>query len=97
MPKFLVADDHPLYREALISAKQNNLYVAIYIHSFMAALCLDQHKLGKARIHIYNATNRLNKNHFSYNTDKVYLDALLAMVNKEDKEFKQLQFEALAA
>lgn len=84
-------------REALISAKQNNLYVAIYIHSFMAALCLDKLDLGTARIHIYNAVNRLNKNHFSYNIDRNYLNALLALVEKQDKEYKQLQFESMAA
>lgn len=84
-------------RESLISAKQNNLYVAIYIHSFMAALSLDKKDLGTARIHIYNAVNRLNKDHFSYNTDRTYLNALLALVEKEDKEFKQLEFEAMAA
>lgn len=84
-------------RESLISAKQNNLYLAIYIHSFMAALSLDKNDLGTARIHIYNAENRLNKNHFNYNTDRTYLNALLALVNKQDKEFKQLEFEAMAA
>lgn len=84
-------------RESLISAKQNNLYVAIYIHSFMAALSLDKNDLGTARIHIYNAENRLNKNHFSYNTDRTYLRALLALVNKQDKVFKQLEFDGVAA
>lgn len=84
-------------REALITAKQNNLYLAIYVHSFMAALCIERKDFGSARIHIYNATNKLNANHFSYNTDKVYLDALLALVNKKDGNSKQLQFSDLAA
>ncbi|MGB0885914.1 MAG: hypothetical protein ACPGR5_05775 [Chitinophagales bacterium] len=84
-------------REALITAKQNNLYLAIYIHSFMAALCMERKDFGSARIHIYNATNKLNTNHFSYNTDKIYLDALLALIEKKDGVAKQLHFDALAA
>lgn len=84
-------------REALISAKKENMYLAIYIHSFMAALSLDFMQYGNARIHIYNATNRLNKNHFSYNTDKGYLDALLRKVETMDRDSKQLEFDALAA
>jgi hypothetical protein len=84
-------------REALIKAKQNNLYIALYIHSFMAVLYLDQNNIGNARIHIYNAMNKLSKLHFSYNTDKLYLDTLLALVNKSDKTIKQLQIEAFAA
>ncbi|MFT4644950.1 MAG: hypothetical protein ACI8ZX_001357 [Planctomycetota bacterium] len=84
-------------REALISAKSENMYIAIYIHSFMAALSLDFLQYGNARIHIYNAMNRLNKNHFNYNIDKGYLNALLRKVEKTDKEYKQLEFDALAA
>lgn len=84
-------------REALISAKKENMYLAIYIHSFMAALSLDFMQYGNARIHIYNAMNRLNKNHFNYNTDKGYLEALLRKVESMDKEFKQLEFDAMAA
>jgi len=84
-------------RESLISAKKDNMYVAIYIHSFMAALSLEFMQYENARIHIYNATNRLNKEHYSYNIDKSYLDALLLKVEMQDKEYKQLEFEALAA
>jgi len=84
-------------RESLISAKQNNLYVAIYIHGFMAALSLDKLDLGTARIHVYNAMNRLNKDHFSYNIDKNYLTALLSLIEKQDPEVKQLKFENMAA
>ncbi len=84
-------------RESLISAKNSNLYVAIYIHSFMAALSLDFMKYENARIHIYNAKNRLDKNHYSYYTDLSYLEALLKKVNSLDKQYKQMKFEALAA
>ncbi len=84
-------------RESLMSAKKDNLYLSIYIHSFMAALSLDFMQYGNARIHIYNAMNRLNKEHFSYNVDKSYLDALLLKVVNQDKEYKQLEFDALAA
>lgn len=81
-------------RESLISAKQNNLYVAIYIHAFMAALCLDKKDSGTARIHVYNALNRLNKNHFNYNIDKNYLTALLNLIEKQELSLKQKNFAA---
>ena len=84
-------------RDALIYSKRNNLYLAIYIHSFMAALSIDFTQYGNARIHIYNAINRLNINHFNYKVDRTYLEALLVHVNKVDKEYKQIEFEAMAA
>jgi len=92
--KILQAMD--IARDALIFSKTKNLYLAIYIHSFMAALSMDFKQFGNARLHIYNAVNRLNKNHFSYNIDRAYLEALLLKVNNLDKEYKQLEFDVAA-
>jgi len=68
-------------REALIFAKQRKDYLAVYIHGFLAVLNIDFNKTSTARIHIYNAMNRLDKNHFSVVSDKKYLGALLNKVN----------------
>ena len=84
-------------KDALIYSKRNNLYLAIYIHSFLATLSIEFAHYGNARIHIYNAINRLNKNHFNYNEDRGYLEALQVFINKKDREYKQLEFDALAA
>jgi hypothetical protein len=84
-------------REALIFAKQNNEYLAVYIHSFLAVISLDFMKYSNARIHIYNAMHGLDKNHFSYNTDKEYMETLLKAIEKAETGHKQLTFEELAA
>ena len=62
-------------REALIFAKQSNDYLAVHIHGFLAVLSIDFKKTSHAKIHVYNALNRLDTNHFSYATDKQYLNA----------------------
>jgi len=83
-------------REALIFAKQKNDYIAVYIHGFLAVLCIDFLKTSSARIHIYNAMNRLNTKHFSYVSDHAYLTALLNKLNKiEDNS--ELLLEPIAA
>lgn len=84
-------------REALIFAKQANDYVAVYIHSFLAVIHMDFKNFSNARIHCYNANNRLDKTHFSFNTDKIYIDALLKKIAYFDRDAKQLEFDALAA
>lgn len=84
-------------REALIFAKQSNNYVAVYIHSFLAVLNVDFRNFSSARIHCYNANNRLDKGHYSFEADKAYIDALLKKISTADREMKQLEFEALAA
>ena len=84
-------------REALIFAKQSNDYVAVYIHSFLAVVSIDFRQFSNARIHCYNANNLLKKGHFSYETDKRYINALLRQIAKTDVEMKQLEFDALAA
>ena len=68
-------------REALIFAKQSNDYLAVYIHGFLAVLNIDLQKTSTARIHIYNAMNRLNPKHYSAVSDKQYLEALLNKIN----------------
>ena len=68
-------------REALIFAKQSNDYLAVYIHGFLAVLNIDLQKTSTARIHIYNAMNRLNDKHYSAVSDKQYLEALLNKIN----------------
>ena len=68
-------------REALIFAKQRKDYLAVYIHGFLAVLNIDLNKTSTARIHIYNAMNRLDNNHFSAASDKKYLGALLNKIN----------------
>jgi hypothetical protein len=83
-------------REALIFAKQENKYICIYIHSFLAVLSMDFQKFSNARIHIYNALNRLESKHFSYNTDKQYLSALLNQLESLDETPNMVQ-EAMAA
>lgn len=69
-------------REALIFAKQSNDYLALYIHGFLAVLHIDLQKTSTARIHIYNAMNRLNPKHYSAESDKQYLHALLNKINR---------------
>lgn len=86
-----------LAREALIFAKQKNEYLAVYIHSFLAVISLDFMKYSNARIHIYNAMNILDKNHFSYKTDKEYMETLLKVIEKAEAGYKQLTFKELAA
>ena len=71
-------------REALMAAKQNNDYTAVYIHGFLAVLCMDEKQFTSARIHIYNAQNRLDKRHYSYYTDLEYFEAILSKLNKID-------------
>lgn len=63
-------------RECISFAKQNNDYLLVYIHGFMAVLSMDINKLSSARIHVYHALNRLEKSHFDYKTDFGYLTAL---------------------
>ncbi|MGB1248543.1 MAG: hypothetical protein ACPG4Z_06625 [Chitinophagales bacterium] len=84
-------------REVLIFAKQSNNYTAVYIHSFLASMMLEKMQCTHARIHCYNALNRLDKNHFDYKTDKQYLESLLVYVEKAETKVGQLEFEALAA
>jgi hypothetical protein len=69
-------------REALIFAKQSNAYLAVYIHGFLAVLNIDFNKTSTARIHLYNAINRLDKTHYSYASDYKYLQALMNKLNK---------------
>lgn len=71
-------------REALMAAKQNNDYIAVYIHGFLAVLCMDEKQFTSARIHIYNAQNRLDNRHYSYYTDLEYFEAILSKLNKID-------------
>ena len=68
-------------REALIFAKQRKDYLAVYIHGFLAVLNMDLNKTSTARIHIYNAMNRLDNMHFSIESDKKYLGALLNKID----------------
>ncbi|MEZ4979042.1 MAG: hypothetical protein R2772_07070 [Chitinophagales bacterium] len=84
-------------REALIFAKQQNKYIAIYIHSFLAVLSMDFLKFSSARIHLYNALNRLDKNHFSYNTDQQYLGALLQQIENLEQNSSSENRSSLAA
>ncbi len=83
-------------RESLIFAKQSNDYLAVYIHGFLAVLLIDLHKTSTARIHIYNAMNRLDNNHFSVTSDKKYLGALLNKVNLLDSQVGRIA-EPIAA
>lgn len=69
-------------REALIYAKQQNDYTAVYIHSFLAVLSLEFKRTSHAKIHIFNALNRLDKKHYSYESDEAYLQALLRKTQK---------------
>jgi hypothetical protein len=71
-------------REALVAAKQNNDYIAVYIHGFLAVLCMEDKQFTSARIHIYNAQNRLDKRHYSYHTDLEYFEAILRKLNHLD-------------
>ncbi|MBL6876438.1 MAG: hypothetical protein ISR01_06565 [Chitinophagales bacterium] len=83
-------------REALIFAKQSNDYLAVNIHGFLAVLSIDFKKTSHAKIHVYNALNRLDANHFSYASDKQYLNALLRKINRIDFPIHQLN-EPIAA
>ncbi len=83
-------------REALIFAKQNNDYLAVHIHGFLAVLSIDFKKTSHAKIHVYNALNRLDTNHFSYASDKQYLNALLRKISRIDFPIHQLN-EPIAA
>ena len=71
-------------RDALIAANQNNEYIAVYIHGFLAVLCMEKKRFTSARIHIYNAQNKLDKRHYSYTTDVEYFEAILKKINKID-------------
>lgn len=71
-------------RDALIAAKQNNNYVVVYIHGFLAVLSMENKQYTSARIHIYNAQNKLDKRHYSYQTDLEYFEAFLRKLNKID-------------
>lgn len=83
-------------REALIFAKQTNDYTMVYIHSFLAVLNTDFNKISSARIHIYNAMNRLNTKHYSYETDNQYLTVLLSKLNKLESPVSKVS-EPIAA
>jgi hypothetical protein len=84
-------------REALIYARQNNNYTAVYIHSFLAALCMDFMQFNQARIHIYSAQNRLSKAHYHYQTDKEYLDVLLKALEKAEDKHQHFAMKEIAA
>lgn len=84
-------------REALIFAKQQNKYISVYIHSFLAVLSMDVLKFSNARIHLYNALNRLDKNHFSYTTDQQYLGALLQQIESLEQNSSPEISRSLAA
>lgn len=84
-------------RETLIFSKQKNEYLAVYIHCFMAALCLEFKQYNNARIHVYNALNRIESKHYSYLTDKEYAETLLKVIEKAENGGKQLLMKELAA
>ncbi len=69
-------------REALIFAKQSNDYLAVYIHGFLTVLCIDFKNTSHAKIHVFNALNRLDQKHFSFVSDQQYLNALLKKINR---------------
>lgn len=83
-------------KESLFFAKKDNEYTAVYIHCFLAALHIELNKLSTARIHLYNAMNRLDKKHYSYTTDLAYINALQNKLNEMDLETPMVK-EALAA
>lgn len=83
-------------REALIFAKQSNDYLAVHIHGFLAVLSMEFKKNSHAKIHVFNALNRLDKKHFSYESDMQYLNALLRKINRLDNPVHQIN-EPIAA
>ena len=83
-------------REALIFAKQQNDYTAVYIHGFLAVLSLDFKRTSHAKIHIFNALNRLDKKHLSYESDEAYLQALLRKTHRSEELSLQVR-EPIAA
>lgn len=83
-------------REALIFAKQKNDYIAVYIHSFLAVLSLELNKVSHAKIHVFNALNRLESKHYSFDTDKTYLHALHKKINLLENPVLQVN-EPIAA
>jgi hypothetical protein len=86
-----------LAREALMHAKQKNDYTAVYIHSFLAAISIDFKQYNNARIHIYNAVNRLEKGHYSYQSDREYFDALQKALEKAEQSSQLEGMKELAA
>lgn len=84
-------------RETLFMAKQSNSYTTVYLHTLMANLHIDLGKTTMARLHIYHALNRLNKNHCEYNTDKDYLTALLNSIDKKEVKLCSLALSEVAA
>ncbi len=76
-------------KEALIYAKQQGNYTAIYIHSFLAVLSIDFKQYTNARIHLYHALNLLKQEHFSYKKDLSYIQLLVQKLNQLDHVYQE--------
>lgn len=84
-------------REALIFANRQNDYTKLYVHAFMAVLYLDMRNAEQTRWHIWKANNCLNENHFAFQTDKTYLNALLGKLSRLENQGKQIELLTVAA